>query len=227
MPSYSAGEPRLQSENDRARIARLFAHAEGRSAPIGDDDLFAETGTARQEADVEALLAEIPDDWRDDDGHQSDPTCASHNVERAQSGDVEHPVELALVSAPKTAAEISTDAQAPATTGHDPLSLAPGCYGMGLTYQEPSAECRLCPFAATCAPKSATILEWLRATGCKSWEETDREAARKRQARCRERKRPAVPVKRGRPRKPIAMSSTERSRRRRTALKAAARHRET
>lgn len=48
------------------------------------------------------------------------------------------------------------------TDQHD-LSLAPGCYGMGLTFQAESAECRSCPFAVRCGEASANMLADLRA----------------------------------------------------------------
>lgn len=43
------------------------------------------------------------------------------------------------------------------------VSMAPGCYGIGLLYREASSECRTCPFAAQCGPTAAQQLHRLRA----------------------------------------------------------------
>lgn len=43
------------------------------------------------------------------------------------------------------------------------LSLAPGCFGLAMTYRDDARECGACPFASACAPLAAENLAILRA----------------------------------------------------------------
>jgi hypothetical protein len=43
------------------------------------------------------------------------------------------------------------------------LQLAPGCFGLAMTYREGARECSACPFASACAPLAAENLTILRA----------------------------------------------------------------
>jgi hypothetical protein len=43
------------------------------------------------------------------------------------------------------------------------VSMAPGCYGMGMLFRDGSAECSTCPFAASCKPIGEQQLAMLRA----------------------------------------------------------------
>lgn len=42
------------------------------------------------------------------------------------------------------------------------LSLAPGCFGLGMVYRDSAKECISCPFQAQCAPLAATRLTAVR-----------------------------------------------------------------
>jgi hypothetical protein len=94
------------------------------------------------------------------------------------------------------------------------LELAPGCYGGALLFKADSKECRPCPFAATCGPKSAAMLARIK-TELAPWL-TEREKERKAAAiasdkKYRDRKRAESsepPKPRGRPKKATAATST-------------------
>ena len=43
------------------------------------------------------------------------------------------------------------------------LNLAPGCFGLAMTYRAGARECSICPFASACAPLAAENLAILRA----------------------------------------------------------------
>lgn len=49
------------------------------------------------------------------------------------------------------------------TDGTPNLSLAPGCFGLAMTYRESARECAACPFASACAPLAESNLATLRA----------------------------------------------------------------